>query len=549
MLDKIKRLMCQRPYLALTFITIISLAPFLAKPFNMDDPLFIWSAREIQANLSNPYGFAVNWYGVSQPMSVVTENPPLSCYYLSLAGTLFGWGEVALHFAYLLPAVASVLGTYRLAKHFCHGPHLAALATLFAPGFLVSSTGVMCDVTLLALWLWAVVFWVEGLKQNVFWKLAMAALLMTLAMLTKYFGVCLIPLLAVYGWLERRKPGRWGAFFLIPLTALAAYEFLTFHLYGHPLFFAATQYSNPAQTFHSAATFLSRLNVITFAGGCSVIVLFCSPFLWTWRGLSWFGVFAAGFVVLTFATGMISQNYPWLGRNERIFVGLQMLVWFVAGICLLALVCKELRQDRSPGMMLLALWILGTFVFAAFFNWIVNVRSVLPLVPAMGILLARRLEQNKTGLTFGMKSGFVLAGGLSLLVAQSDCLQAVAVSRSAKQVCANNSASRGRIWFQGHWGFQYYMQTAGAAAINFNHLNLQPGDLVVTPSLNTNLRLIDPKKTTLLEVETMPVGFCLATGSAALGAGFYDASEGPLPFAFGFVPPEMVFVDLWEARQ
>jgi hypothetical protein len=47
-----------------TFLAVVVLlAPFLAKPFNMDDPLFIWAARQIQAHPLNPYGFPV---GVSQ---------------------------------------------------------------------------------------------------------------------------------------------------------------------------------------------------------------------------------------------------------------------------------------------------------------------------------------------------------------------------------------------------------------------------------------------------------------------------------------------------
>ena len=40
------------------------------------------------------------------------------------------------------------------------------------------------------------------------------------------------------------------------------------------------------------------------------------------------------------------------------------------------------------------LWVIGTFLFAAFLNWTVNARSLLPLTPAVAILMTRRLEQN-----------------------------------------------------------------------------------------------------------------------------------------------------------
>ena len=162
------------PAAALALAVFLALGPFLAKPFNMDDPLFIWTARQIHAHPFNPYGFDVNWYGTSAPMWSVTENPPLAGYYMALAAGILGWSETALHLAFLLPALAVVLGTHRLARRFCDRPMLAALAVLCAPVFLVSSATVMCDVLMLAFWIWAVVFWVEGLEGNDFWRLSAA---------------------------------------------------------------------------------------------------------------------------------------------------------------------------------------------------------------------------------------------------------------------------------------------------------------------------------------------------------------------------------------
>src|SRR5436190_12967367 len=72
---------------AVIFLSVLLLAPllvFLKRPFHIDDPLFIWVARHIQTDPLNPYGFAVNWYGFSMPMSEVTKNPPLASYYIAL---------------------------------------------------------------------------------------------------------------------------------------------------------------------------------------------------------------------------------------------------------------------------------------------------------------------------------------------------------------------------------------------------------------------------------------------------------------------------------
>ncbi len=216
-------------------VVLATLAPFLAKPFNVDDPLFLWAARQIQAHPTNPYGFDLNWYGFQSAMWDVTKNPPLACYYLAAAAAILGWSEVALHFAMLLPAVAAILGTYRLARRLCQRPFLAALTTLFTPVYLVSSTSVMCDTLLLAFWVWAVVLWIEGMESGGARRLAGAALLIALAALTKYFGASLIPLLFIYGLVLRRRLGRWMIALLVPIALLAAYQWATHALYGKGL--------------------------------------------------------------------------------------------------------------------------------------------------------------------------------------------------------------------------------------------------------------------------------------------------------------------------
>src|SRR5207244_2873434 len=132
------------------------LAPFANKAFHMDDPLFLWTARQVKQDPADFFGFRVNWYGSEMPMAEVTKNPPLASYYLALAAVLFGWSEVALHLAMLLPALAVALGTYYLAKDLGTRPLLSALAGILTPVFLVSSTNVMCDTLMLAFWVWAV---------------------------------------------------------------------------------------------------------------------------------------------------------------------------------------------------------------------------------------------------------------------------------------------------------------------------------------------------------------------------------------------------------
>src|SRR5205814_2387290 len=104
------------------------------------------------------------------------QRPPLSSYSISLIASFLGWGEPPMHGAFLVPAVAAVLGTSFLARRLSGSPLLAALLLLFTPVFLVSATGVMCDVWLLALWVWSIECWLRGLERNTSWLLLLSAI-------------------------------------------------------------------------------------------------------------------------------------------------------------------------------------------------------------------------------------------------------------------------------------------------------------------------------------------------------------------------------------
>ncbi|HEV2728962.1 MAG TPA: hypothetical protein VGV15_02930, partial [Terriglobales bacterium] len=103
-------------YALLAASTTLCLLPFASRAFHIDDTLFIWAAQNIAKHPFNPYGFQLTWDSSRLQMSEVTQNPPLASYYMALVGSIAGWSERALHIAFLLPTLALVLGTYRLAQ-------------------------------------------------------------------------------------------------------------------------------------------------------------------------------------------------------------------------------------------------------------------------------------------------------------------------------------------------------------------------------------------------------------------------------------------------
>ena len=261
--------------------TIASLAPFATKAFNIDDTLFLYAAQQICVKPWNPYGFEVNWYGVGMRMAEVTQNPPSISYFIALVGTCFGWNEAAMHLAFLIPAVAAVLGTYFLALRFCGKALLAALMTLFCPVFLVSSTTLMCDTVMLAFWVWAVVLWQRGMEsRNHVWPILSSGLI-ALAVVTKYFAIALVPLLLVHSLLHWSRVKWRVLYLLIPIAALAAYDHVMRSLYGHSVVYSASSY---ALATGGRTDYLNRGRIaLTFTGGCMATVLFYAPLLWSRR--------------------------------------------------------------------------------------------------------------------------------------------------------------------------------------------------------------------------------------------------------------------------
>jgi 4-amino-4-deoxy-L-arabinose transferase-like glycosyltransferase len=532
----------RKPGLLLSAATILMLLPFVHKAFCIDDPLFLWAARHIQADPLDFYGFDVNWLGRSAPMYRITENPPFDCYYIALIASLFGWSEFSLHVAFIIPAIAAVLGTYQLARHFCARPVVAALAALLTPAFLVSSTNVMCDTMMVALWVWTLVYWEKGLREDRLSMLAAAGALAGICALTKYFGMCLIPLMLVAGIVKRRKPGAWIAAILVPIAMLAAYQWWTKAHYGRGLLLNAAGYAIHYQARYGRG-FLGLGNMLpglAFAGGGLFTAATYAGLLWGRRNIL-LGVAAAAL-----ATAMlwhaplnlmpnVNQGFLWLAVA-------QLAAFALAGAAILLLAALDLARNRDADSMLLFLWVAGTFLFAAVINWTVNERSILPMAPAVGILLMRRLDFRRgtpgPAIELQVLWPLVPAALLALLVAGADYRLANSARTAAYLSHEEAQGLNGSFWFQGHWGFQYYIEQLGDKPLDLGTTHLHPGDLLVTPANAAYPIGIPQEFFRMRKVIVLRPNWFLSTMDRFTASGFYNSGWGPLPFAAGPVAPE-----------
>ena len=188
------------------------------------------------------------------------------------------------------------------------------------------------------------------------------------------------------------------------------------------------------------------------------------------------------------------------------------------------------------------MWLGGTFIFAWILNWTISARSMLPLLPAASILIMRRIEERASAPAGGRFPKALLplipSSVVALAVAHADMQLADSARRAAQTICQRFAGREGTVWFQGHWGFQYYMEMCGAKAADIRHPGYESGDVMVIPHGNTNLFPLPSEHVASREMIEIQASRYLAVMNERIGAGFYSHRWGPLPYSFGRPGPE-----------
>jgi 4-amino-4-deoxy-L-arabinose transferase-like glycosyltransferase len=544
------------PRTVIAAVLLVCLGPFLNQAVQTDDALFVWTAQWIQKHPVDFFGSRVNWWFTALPMWLANYNPPLFPYFLAAVATVFGWSDLAMHLGCLVLALTAAMGIHALAQTCCQRPLLATLIAILTPAFLVSSTTLMCDVPMLTCWIWAMVLWDRALRNEASrWLFVGAGTLAGMALLTKYSVVTLLPLLpllcvlrnpTVPGVLRNPRLGWWLLGLAVPLLILAGFEVATTKLYGHGLFQGAVQYAHRNHIGFPGGWKASLIVNLAFTGGCLLPLLFFAPLLWRLPG------FLAGTVLIfgaLFATFSLSHNLGLAPPPTELpkTWGFQLQAIFMAagGLFLVLLIATEIPRWREPNSTLLILWLISGLLFATVLNWTVNARSFLPIVPAVAILIARRIEALRGN---SLKSAWLLlplvpAAVATLYIATANYQLANTGRTAATEMIAKFKTADHQLWFEGHGGFQYYMERMDCQPIDVEHSILKPGDIVVVPEIGIRTPL-PLSSVGWVEhehfVPTLPLVLTGTTGNAS--AGFYGANMGPLPFCLGDLPEQNYFV-------
>jgi len=184
--------------------------------------------------------------------------------------------------------------------------------------------------------------------------------------------------------------------------------------------------------------------------------------------------------------------------------------------------------------------------FATFANWTVTARTLLPAAPAIAILMMRRVDEGRgwlRGTAVNLRPILFTAAAVAMLLTYADVANAKSARRAALALFDKYGPQSSPLFFEGHWGFQYYMQNEGARAINTMIDDVQTGQFIVMPLNNTNVRVLPDAAAKQVEAAALLGASFAATNSSPVRAKFYAAMKRlSLPFYMGPTEPDVYLI-------
>jgi hypothetical protein len=280
---------------------------------------------------------------------------------------------------------------------------------------------------------------------------------------------------------------------LMCALAFAGWEWVLFETYGpsHFLFHLAGQRSDGdylAKKFALLAPLVGHLGCLGVGIG-----LYAGRAIGLHRNLLasaailWLLGFAA-IALLPYRDTVLIAN-PETGRVK---LALGSIVWRTAGtaILLAGAACSGIllfrnrhEHRRSPESLFVVGWVLAELLAYFVLTPFPAARRVFGATFALGILAARTVSRMQRARPERIPPGWVVPFGIvgGVLVAALDTFDAFPEKALAERAAAftHPESNEGRVWFSGHWGFQYYCERAGMLPAIPGQSVFQPGDWFV----------------------------------------------------------------------
>jgi len=346
---------------------------FINKAIHIDDPFTIFSAKSVSASFFRPLasGFFLG-------------NPPFLGYYYAPIIKVFGEKEAWLHIFYLPFSLLAIVSMYFLCLRFSKKDLLPMLSLICTPAFIISSQNIMLDIPLLGFFLAGIVLFIYGIDRNNNFLLILSGLVTGLAILTKYSGLMLIPILFIYALVnsDRKKI----KFLIIPV-----FIFFLWSIYCIFYFKNITFVAYFVDRF--MVYFLNRIGIrilasLSFLSGASIVILFLVPFLLQKKK----GLFC-------FSLSLICGTLPFIIRH--IFYGYSLFekcflsILFIASSYIILLILmsgfRSLLNKNNKDTFFLSFWFFLMFIFNILTNFIAA-RFILLLLPPLFLFIYNELD-------------------------------------------------------------------------------------------------------------------------------------------------------------
>jgi 4-amino-4-deoxy-L-arabinose transferase-like glycosyltransferase len=520
--------------------TLLMTLPFLARPFDMDDVIFLKIA---EARLDDPLLLQIKdfvFFGVFNPTFIDTH-PPLVSTWLALVMKLSGGeSEIWLHLAFVIFPLIASLSMYFLARHFTRNALPAALILAATPGIVAMSHTLMSDLPGVAFWLAATAFYVYGLERRSLPLMVLSAVSLTLGIFSAYVVLAALPLLFFYA-LARKQL---SLLTLLPLV-LPISTFISFTVWylvatGSPPSLSYIHYTRE-EPLAAATIFQKLISLAATLGGAAVFPLV----LWRLISTRKNDIAVYTCLLVPVAVWALVRYYNGeYGIAETVLLvllvplGAMLLYWtFAAGWQR----TRQFRDGRSAQGVLVLLWSIAVLVSVVVFLPYSSVRYLLPLFPPVVLafvwLVEERLGADSPGSKNLLAATVLATAAIGLLVAQADYELA-----DSKRLFAENeavalgeraAAGGNKLWFSSEFGVRYYMERQGFEELAAESV-LNEGDLIVLPLLAGSDIPTSEQGSRLQLVDDIAPGALspLRITDHRAGAGFYGSRWGLLPYSF-----------------
>jgi len=552
--------------------------PFIFKAFHLDDTVFVWLGQE---KLHDPFALGLPDHGYEGNFFslYLDTHPPLFTTYLSLLIRLFGGAyEWGLHLGMVIfPALAAV-SMYFLARRFTGSALVSALLLIVTPGFMVMAQSVMTDVPALSLWLAAIAAYVYGVDRegigrdggvererdeseqsrvspdSPFWVsrgtaqmgstrlLVLAGIFMSLAVLTTYQSLSLVPLLFVYALLARRINMKT----MLPLlAALAVFGAIVVYYLAATGHLPKLSYSIG---LNLGPSFLANkiLAIVSAIGGATIFpVLLAVGLLKGKKDYLAFAALFAALLVLFLMRVSGGEYTPIAAILQAVFYSAGLLAFYRFFSTSVDSAVAEKRTRADLDNIFLIIWIAGVLVYSVLLLPYASTRYLLPMFPPVVLMFIRYssgiFADSKAWRNFAVAAvACTAAAGLAVSIAD---YRLAGVYRDFATTQAGELESQGhQLWFAGEFGLRYYLEQNGGRYLTSDDNSPQPGDRVVL-SHGLIAYFISGELKNRLQLERSleyPSAWPVRMEGAGSQAGFYDQFHGNLPWSLSTDPVETI---------